>query len=93
MSRSYVEALAGVIGHAGRAGPLNDDCVGLLMPGERKSVEPVVAIVASARVPAKHPSFLHLAGQAPWPDEAVLQNIRELVLPSVRPGHIKSCDR
>ncbi len=80
---SYVEALVEVIGHADRAGPLNDYCVGLLMPGERKSVEPMAAIVAPARVSAKHQSLLHLVGQAPWPDEAVLQKIRELVLPGI----------
>ena len=51
---SYVEALVEVIGHADRAEPLNDYCVGLLMPGERKSVEPMAAIVAPARVSAKH---------------------------------------
>ena len=67
---SYVEALAEVIGHADRAEPLNDYCVGLLMPGERKSVEPMAAIVAPARVSAKHQSLLHLVGQAPWSDEA-----------------------
>ena len=70
---SYVEALVEVIGHADRAEPLNDYCVGLLMPGERKSVEPMAAIVAPARVSAKHQSLLHLVGQAPWSDEAVFK--------------------
>ena len=46
---SYVEALVEAIGHADRAEPLHDYCVGLLMPGERKSVEPMAAIVAPAR--------------------------------------------
>jgi SRSO17 transposase len=88
---SYVEALIEVIGHADRAEPLNDYCVGLLMPGERKSVEPMAAIVAPARVSAKHQSLLHLVGQAPWPDEAVLQKIRELVLPVIeRQGRIEA---
>jgi SRSO17 transposase len=45
---SYVGALAEVIGHADRAEPLNDYCVGLLIPGERKNVEPMAAIVAPA---------------------------------------------
>src|ERR1700682_342669 len=80
---SYVEALVEVIGHADRAEPLNDYCVGLLMPGERKSVEPMAAIVAPARVSAKHQSLLHLVGQAPWSDEAVLQKIRELISPCI----------
>ena len=88
---SYVEALVEVIGHADRAEPLNDYCVGLLMPGERKSVEPMAAIVAPARVSAKHQSLLHLVGQAPWSDEAVLQKIRELVLPGIeRQGRIEA---
>jgi SRSO17 transposase len=88
---SYVEALVEVIGHADRAEPLNDYCVGLLMPGERKSVEPMAAIVAPARVSAKHQSLLHLVGQAPWSDESVLQKIRELVLPGIeRQGRIEA---
>src|SRR5712691_9450588 len=37
----YVDALVGVIGHADRAGPFRDYCTGLMMPGERKSVEPM----------------------------------------------------
>ena len=40
---AYVEGLASVIGHADRAGPLRDYCTGLMLPGERKSVEPMAA--------------------------------------------------
>ena len=88
---AYVEALAEVIGHADRARPLNDYCVGLLMPGERKSVEPMAAIVAPSRVSAKHQSLLHLVGEAPWSDEAILDKVRELVLPSIeRQGPVEA---
>src|SRR5580704_3564018 len=59
----YVDALTTVLGRGDRAGPLRDYCIGLLMPGERKSVEPMAAIVAPARVSAKHQSLLHLVGQ------------------------------
>ena len=38
---SYVEGLAGVIGHADRVKPLRDYCTGLMMPCGRKSVEPM----------------------------------------------------
>jgi SRSO17 transposase len=31
----------------------------LLLPGERKSVEPIAAVTAPARVSAKHQSLLH----------------------------------
>ena len=65
----YVETLAGVIGHADRAEPLKDYCLGLLMPVERKSVEPLAAVAAPSRVAAKHQSLLHFVGQAPWSDE------------------------
>ncbi len=42
----YVAGLVEVIGHSDRAQPLRDYCVGLLMPGERKSVEPLAAVTA-----------------------------------------------
>ena len=71
------------LGHANRAGPLRDYCTGLLMPGERKSVEPMAAVVAPSRVSAEHQSLLHFVGQAPWSDEAVLSKVRELVLPAI----------
>ena len=88
---SYVESLVEVIGHADRAKPLSDYCVGLLMPGERKSVEPMAAIVSPARVSAKHQSLLHLVGEAPWSDEAVLGKVFELVLPFIeRQGPIEA---
>jgi len=40
---AYVEALVRVIGHADRAEPLKDYCLGLLLPVERKSAEPLAA--------------------------------------------------
>jgi SRSO17 transposase len=43
---SFLTALAGVVGHADRAVPLRDYCTGLLMPAERKSVEPMAAVTA-----------------------------------------------
>jgi SRSO17 transposase len=51
---AYVESLTEVIGHADRAEPLKDYCLGLLMPLARKSVEPLAAVTAPARVSAKH---------------------------------------
>jgi SRSO17 transposase len=80
---AYVDALAGVIGHADRRGPLKAYCEGLLLPGERKSVEPMAAVTAPARVAAQHQSLLHFVGQAPWSDETVLATVRDLVLPAV----------
>src|SRR4051812_49019643 len=73
---AYVERLTEVIGHADRAGPLRDYCTGLLMPGERKSVEPIAAVTAPGRVGAQHQSLLHFVANAPWSDAAVLSRVR-----------------
>jgi len=43
---AYVEALGTVLGHADRQQPMHDYCLGLLMPIERKSVEPMAAVTA-----------------------------------------------
>jgi SRSO17 transposase len=77
----YMESLAGVLGHADRAEPLKDYCTGLLMPVERKSVEPMAAMVAPARASAAHQSLLHFVGQSAWSDEAMLGKVRELAAP------------
>ena len=88
---AYLAELVGVIGHADRATPLRDYCTGLLMPAERKSVEPMAAITAPARVAAQHQSLLHFVGQAPWSDAAVLTKVRDLVLPAIeRTGPIEA---
>lgn len=79
----YVEALAEVIGHADRAEPLRDYCIGLMMPVARKSVEPLAAVTAPARVSARHQSLLHFVGQAPWSDKALMGRVRDWVLPQM----------
>jgi SRSO17 transposase len=79
----YVAGLASVIGRADRTGPLRDYCTGLLLPGERKSVEPMAARTAPARAAAQHQSLLHFVGIATWSDEEVLAKVREMVLPAI----------
>ena len=88
---AYVEGLVSVIGHADRAGPLHDYCVGLMLPGERKSVEPMAAKTAPARTSAQHQSLLHFVGAAAWSDEKVLSKVCEMVLPKIeRHGPIEA---
>src|SRR6202166_1348768 len=88
---AYVEGLASVIGHQDRAGPLRDYCTGLMMPCERKSVEPMAAITAPGRTAAQHQSLLHFVGQGGWSDAEVLAKVREMVLPRIeRHGPIKA---
>jgi SRSO17 transposase len=80
---SYAKGLASVIGHEDRKGPLRDYCIGLVMPCERKSVEPIAAVTAPRRAAAQHQSLLHFVGQSPWSDEKMLGKVREMVLPAI----------
>jgi SRSO17 transposase len=87
----YVEALTSVIGHADRAAPLRDYCVGLLAAEGRKSVEPLAAVTAPAKVSAQHQKLLHFVANAPWSDEQVLAKVREMVVPAIeRHGPIEA---
>src|SRR5467141_2062565 len=51
---TYVVELTDVVGHADREGPLHDYCSGLLATEGRRSVEPMAAVTAPARVSAQH---------------------------------------
>jgi SRSO17 transposase len=82
----YAEALAGVLGHADRAGPMRDYCAGLMLPLERKSVEPLAAATAPARVSAQHQSLMHFVSCSAWSDERLLGKVGERVLPVIE-GH------
>ena len=73
---AYVEELAWVIGHADCVAPLQAYCTGLLLPCERKSVEPMAAVTAPARVSAQHQSMLHFTSQGGWSDDNVLGKVR-----------------
>src|ERR1700739_3442608 len=88
---AYVDRLIGVIGHADRARPLRDYCTGLLLPCERKSVEPMAAVTAPERTAAQHQSLLHFLGEGGWSDEKVLAKVRDKVLPVIeRAGPIEA---
>ena len=79
-----MEGLAQAAGHADRATPLKNYCIGLLLPGERKSVEPRAARLAHDNVRRMHQSLHHLVADAPWSDEAVLRQVRGAVLPAMQ---------
>jgi SRSO17 transposase len=88
---SYVESLAGVIGHADRVEPLRHYCVGLLAAEGRKSVEPLAAVTAPAGLAAQHQKLLHFVANAPWSDERVLAKVRGIAVPAIeRDGPIEA---
>src|SRR5918993_4136795 len=80
----YVERLTRALGHADRVAPFQTYCVGLMLPGQRKSVEPMAARVEPARVGAAHQSLHHFVAQAAWDDGAVLVAVRDMVLPAIQ---------
>jgi len=80
---AYIEGLAEAAGHADRHVPLKNYCTGLLLPGERKSVEPMAARLAGDKVRRMHQSLHHLVADAPWNDEAVLDRCLESVIPAM----------
>jgi len=79
----YVEHLSEVIGHLDRRGPLASYCTGLLLPGDRKSVEPMAARIAPDEVGAKHQSLHHFVAKAPWDEAELLSAVRTFVLPKI----------
>jgi SRSO17 transposase len=88
---AYVEAITAALGHADRTAPFRSYCTGLLLPGDRKSVEPMAARVQPARVQAAHQSLHHFVAKADWSDEAVLAAVRARVLPIIeRRGAIRA---
>jgi SRSO17 transposase len=90
--RRFVERLAEAVGHVDREEPLRAYCMGLMLPGDRKSVEPMAARVEPRRVSAMHQAMHHFVANAPWSDEAVLAAVREWALPAIeaRSG-IRAC--
>jgi SRSO17 transposase len=80
---AYLDVIAGVLGHAGRAASAQAYCSGLLLPGERKSIEPMAARLDPGHVQAKHQSLHHVVAQADWDDGAVLAAVRAQVLPAI----------
>ena len=80
---AYIEGLAEAAGHADRQVPLKNYCTGLLLPGERKSVEPMAARLAPDKVRRMHQSLHHVVADAPWSDEVVLDRCLDSVLPAM----------
>jgi SRSO17 transposase len=80
---AYLADLASVLGDTRRYAAMISYCTGLLLPSERKSVEPIAALTAPARTAAQHQSLLHFVGQGDWSDAAVMERIRAHTLPRI----------
>jgi SRSO17 transposase len=80
---AYLDRLAQAAEHADRAIPLKSYCTGLLLPGERKSVEPMAARLYPENVRQAHQSMHHIVADATWSDEDMLEAVRAYVVPQM----------
>jgi SRSO17 transposase len=76
----YLARLYEAVGHADRRAPLKAYLTGLLLPGARKSVEPMAAKIDPRRVGARHQSMHHFVAKAAWDAQAVLRVARDYAL-------------
>jgi SRSO17 transposase len=79
----YLDGLTQAAGHADRVVPIKNYTKGLLLPIERKSVEPMAARLAPGNVRQMHQSLHHIVADAAWSDDALLKQVRRQVLPAM----------
>src|SRR6201997_3388628 len=80
---AYLDRLAHAAGHQDRVAPLKSYCTGLLLPGERKSVEPMAARLCPENGRQTHQSLHHIVAHAPWSDDDILEAVRRYVVPAM----------
>ncbi|WP_428484998.1 IS701 family transposase [Rhodopila sp.] len=80
---SYLGGITKVLSHASRVSAARAYCTGLLLPGERKSIEPMAARMEPAQVQAAHQSLHHVVAKAEWDDAAMLHAVRQQVVPAI----------
>lgn len=87
---AYCEPLIEALAHADRAAPAKWYLKGLMLPGERKSIEPMAARVCPENVRSAHQSMHHLVADADWEDRAALAAMAGQLAPELLKKQ-KSC--
>src|SRR5208283_5664350 len=85
--QAYLDGLTEAAGHADRRVPMENYTKGLMLPIERKSVEPMAARLAPGNVRQMHQSLHHIVADAAWSDDALLKQVRRQVLPAMTRKH------
>jgi SRSO17 transposase len=80
----YIDALALELGHLNRVQPFRSYCTGLLLPGKRKSVEPMAARIMPTNLRQTHQSMHHFVADSSWNDERLLARVANLVIPVIQ---------
>ena len=87
----YAETMIQALGHADRATPARWYLRGLMLPGRRKSVEPMAARVHPQDVRSAHQSMHHLVADSEWNDGALLGAVAREVAPVLIASGQKPC--
>ena len=77
----YADVMVAALGHADRGTPARWYMRGLMLPGQRKSVEPMAARVHPQGVRSAHQSMHHLVADSEWSDTALLAAVAREVVP------------
>ena len=77
----YAQKMVEALGHASRATPARWYLRGLMLPGQRKSVEPMAARVYPQDVESAHQSMHHLVADSEWSDTQLLSAVAHEVVP------------
>ncbi|MDR1463410.1 MAG: IS701 family transposase [Azoarcus sp.] len=83
----YLDHLCEVLHRVERSIGLKDYCRGLMLPIARKSVEPLAACSDPLHVAAKHQSMHHFVAKSEWLDTAVMERVRDWVIPTLGLDH------
>jgi SRSO17 transposase len=79
----FSATITAVLAHEDRVEPASLYLQGLIMPGDRKSVEPMAARMRPHAVEATHNSMHHLVANSPWSDSAVLEAVAAELVPQL----------
>ncbi len=83
---SYADVMVETLGHADRGQPARWYLRGLMLPGARKSVEPMAARVHPQNVRSAHQAMHHLVADSEWSDQALLGAVARQVTPALTAG-------
>jgi SRSO17 transposase len=81
---SYLDHLCTLLGHVDRREPCKEYLRGLLMPGHRKSMEPMAARLSPRSTSAKHQILQHFVSDSPWKDRRILEAAVDWALPTLK---------
>jgi len=81
--QGYLTEMTQALAHADRNGPLAEYVTGLLLPLDRKSVEPMAALLAPGSTSTAHQRMHHFVSKSAWSDEALLRAVRSWALPQL----------